>query len=419
MTIIYFILILGITILIHEFGHFIFAKKFGVHVYEFSLGMGPRLFKFNRKNDETDYSIRLFPIGGYVQMAGESIEVDESIPKESRLNSKPIYQRCLIMVAGVMMNFLLAIVIFFFIGLFNTVSLNNVYVSHSAYSTIPNGSRITSINNHFTNNYDKLALELTIVSDKEFDLVVKDKDESKRATISPIKVGKSNLLYGYDYGFTLNDLSINKTSVDTLKKGYKIVNVDGIQIKEYNSLLVYLNSAKKDEYTFQFQDEDNNIITYNANVKTIDNDELIGYAYGFNITGTEEKGLLAAIKYAFVKFFSTLEQMFFTIIYLINGTLSVKLLSGPVGIFNAVSIYSQYGFTSILSLLCLICINVGFINILPLPAFDGGHVVFLLIEKITGKPVNPKVENTIHTVGLIVLMILMVLITYNDITRLF
>ena len=88
LTIIYFIFILGITVFIHELGHFLFAKKFGVYVYEFSIGMGPRLFKFNRKNDETDYCIRLFPIGGYVQMAGEEVEVDEKIPVEKRLQSK-------------------------------------------------------------------------------------------------------------------------------------------------------------------------------------------------------------------------------------------------------------------------------------------------------------------------------------------
>ena len=84
LTIIYFIFILGITVFIHELGHFLFAKKFGVYVYEFSIGMGPRLFKFRRKNDETEYCIRLFPIGGYVQMAGEEVEVDESVPVEKR-----------------------------------------------------------------------------------------------------------------------------------------------------------------------------------------------------------------------------------------------------------------------------------------------------------------------------------------------
>ena len=115
---IYFILILGTTVFIHELGHFMFAKKYGVYVYEFSIGMGPKLFKFNRKNDETNYCIRLLPIGGFVQMAGEDIEVDENIPKEKLLTAKTAFQRFMIMVAGVMMNFITAIIIYFFIGLF-------------------------------------------------------------------------------------------------------------------------------------------------------------------------------------------------------------------------------------------------------------------------------------------------------------
>ena len=111
--------------------------------------------------------------------------------------------------------------------------------------------------------------------------------------------------------------------------------------------------------------------------------------------------------------------MIFTVIYLITGKISLSMLSGPVGIFNVVSVYSKAGFSNIVSLLCLICINVGFINFLPLPAFDGGHILFIIIEKIKGSRVNPKVENIIHNIGFILLMILMVLVTYNDIIRLF
>lgn len=420
MTIIYFILILGITILIHEFGHFIFAKKYGVHVYEFSLGMGPRLFKFNRKNDETDYSIRLFPIGGYVQMAGEEIEVDEKIPVEKRLGSKTIFQRFMIMVAGVMMNFLLAFVLYFFIGIFNTVSLNNVYVSDSAIPGIKDGSRIVSVDGHFTNNYDKLALELTLVGDKSFEVEVIDKDGNKhKETLNTIKIGKSNLVYGYDYGFSVDGLTITESQLSDVNVNDKLVSIDGIKLESLTDLNVYLNENSKENYEFEFINSEGAYYNLTITREKIDDDELKGYGYGFFITGTEEKGLFAGIKYAFGKFFSTIEQMIFTVFYLITGRISLELLSGPVGIFNAVSIYSQYGFTSLVSLLCLICINVGFINILPLPAFDGGHIVFIIIEKIRGKKLDPKIENTIHNVFLILLMILMVVITYNDITRLF
>ena len=111
--------------------------------------------------------------------------------------------------------------------------------------------------------------------------------------------------------------------------------------------------------------------------------------------------------------------MLFTVLYLCTGKLSINMLSGPVGIYQVVGVASQAGLMSLVSLLAMISVNVGFINILPLPAFDGSHALFLIIEKIKGSPVNPKVENTIHTIGFVLIMILMVYITFNDILRLF
>lgn len=420
MTIIYFILILGITVFIHELGHFMFAKKFGVYVYEFSLGMGPRLFKFNRKNDETDYCIRLFPIGGFVQMAGEEVEVDEKIPEDKRLQSKPAFQRFMIMVAGVMMNFLLAIVLFFFIGIFNGVSLDNVYVQNSSINGLNDNDKIVEINGSFVNNYDKLALEMTIVGDSDFTMTVKDENGNKKdVKVSPIAVGKSNLLYGKDYGFSVNDLSIVNSKVNDLNDNDTIIKVNGVEVSTNLELLEHLKEIDNEEFTLTVRTTDNEIKDIKVLSGENKDDELLGYSYGFYISGKEAKGVLGAIRYAFSKFFSTIEQMIFTVFYLITGKISLGMLSGPVGIFNVVSTVSSYGFSSLISLLCLICINVGFINLLPLPAFDGGHVLFIIIEKIKGSRVDPKIENTIHNIGFILLMILMVLVTYNDIIKLF
>ena len=182
-----------------------------------------------------------------------------------------------------------------------------------------------------------------------------------------------------------------------------------------------LNELSKSdkELTLTLKDSKNETKEVKVKVKENKEDELLGYSYGFYISGEKAKGFIGAIKYAFLKFFSTVEQMIFTVIYLITGKISLNMLSGPVGIFNVVSVYSKAGFSNIVSLLCLICINVGFINFLPLPAFDGGHILFIIIEKIKGSRVNPKVENIIHNIGFILLMILMVLVTYNDIIRLF
>ena len=419
MTIIYFVLILGITVFIHELGHFMFAKKYGVHVYEFSIGMGPKIFKFNRKNDETNYCIRLFPIGGFVQMAGEEIEEDKNIPKEKSLRSKTAFQRFMIMVAGVMMNFILAFVLLFFLGLFNDVSINNVYVDSSSIENLNDNDKIVAIDGNFVNNYDKLALELAIVGDNDFTMTVKEKDGTKKdIEVSPITIGKSNLIYQKDYGFEVNDLKVTKSNNKEISKGDIIVKVNGIEVNSYLEMLTELSNSKE-ELTLTIKNTKNEIKDVNIKVKENPDDELLGNSYGFYISGEEVKGLIGAIKYAFLKFFSTVEQMVFTVIYLITGKISVNMLSGPVGIFNVVSVYSKEGFSNIVSLLCLICINVGFINFLPLPAFDGGHILFIIIEKIKGSKINPKIENIIHTIGFILLMILMVLVTYNDIIRLF
>ena len=418
MTLIYFILILGITVFIHELGHFLYAKKFGVYVYEFSIGMGPRLFKFKRKNDETDYCIRLFPIGGFVQMAGEEIEENSNIPKNLQLQSKKAYQRLIIMLAGVFMNFLLAIVLLFFLGLFNSVSFNNVNVTNSVVEGLNDGDKIVAINDHFVNNYDKLALEMTIASKNPFNMTVKDKNGNKKnVEITPVNVGSSGLIYGKDYGFSVSDLTVASSNNTNIKEGFIIKKINGVDVTSYTGALELLNKASNENVTITFLDKENLIDV--SITPTTKKDKSSGYSYGFYITGTQEKGFFAAIKYAFYKFFSTLEQMIFTIFYLITGKISLSMLSGPVGIFNAVGVYAKYGFSNLVSLLCLICINVGFINVLPLPAFDGGHVLFIIIEKIRGKKVDPKVENTIHNIGFILLMLLMVVVTYGDISRLF
>ena len=417
MTFIYFILILGITVFIHEFGHFICAKKAGVYVYEFSIGMGPRIFKWKRKNDETDYSIRILPIGGFVSMAGEEIEVDESVPKEKRLQSKSWGWRLLIMVAGVTFNFLLGLFLLFFVGLFGGVTKDATKISDSYVEGINNDDKIVAVNGHFVNNYDKLALELTVVGENDFALTVKDSEGKKKTVnIESFKIGKSGLLYGKDYGFSvIDDLIVDSSTNNEIEDGSKILKVNDVIVSNYDELLKQISLTDTIELVLE---KDNQEKQVKINIKDKD-DELIGYRYGFDLGGNKEKGVIPSFFYAFRKFFSIVEQMFFTIIYLISGKLSLKLLSGPVGIYNAIGISSSMGFVSLLYLLCLIDINVGFINLLPIPAFDGGHVLFLVIEKIKGSPVNQKVENMIHTVFLFLLMILMVFITYNDILNIF
>ena len=345
MTIIYFILILGIVVLIHEFGHFIFAKKAGIYVYEFSIGMGPQLFKFHRKNDETEYSIRLLPIGGYVQMAGEDMEEEESdIPKEKQMTNKKWYQRFLTIIAGILFNFLLAIVIFFIVGLVNGVPTDTTTVAE-----------VTK---------DSAALEAGLQSG------------------------------------------------DVIEK----INGKTILSSDHLMLLVQVNGKETMDVVV---DRDGKEVALEITPKKVEVDDHVTYQYGFSLNNTVVHNFFVAVKYGFTKMFSLLHQMILIIGYLIIGKLSLSSLAGPVGIYTVVEQSAEAGLMSLVYLVGFLSLNVGFINLLPIPAFDGGRILFLIIEKIKGSRVNPKVENTIHAIGFIFLMILMVLITYNDIMRLF
>ena len=344
MTLIYMILILGVIVFIHEFGHFIFAKKAGIYVYEFSLGMGPRLFKFNRKNDETDYCLRLLPIGGYVQMAGEEVDDDENIPLDKKMQSKTWGQRFMTIIAGIMFNFILSIVVFFIVALFNGASQNKPYISfveeNSVNSDLINvGDRILSVNGKKVVFTDVFVLDVQLNSGKPLSLEVKGNDGNVRNVI-------------------LNPIEVN------------------------------------------------------------DNGK-ISYKYGIGLGDEVKTGVLVSIKYAFVKFVSLIVQMFLVIVNLFIGRLGLSSMSGPVGIFNVVGESAKAGFINLVYLVGFISLNVGFMNLLPIPALDGGRILFLIVEKIKGSKVDVRFENIVHTVGFVLLMILMLVITFNDIIKLF
>ena len=350
MTLIYFIIILGIIIFIHELGHFTFAKIFGVYVYEFSLGMGPKIFGKKGKNGETEYCLRAIPIGGYVQLAGEEVDDDKKIPKKRKLYAKPAWQRFLIMLFGPMNNFILALVLLFLFGLIYgapvlTPTITKVTPNYPMeIAGVESGDKIVSINGHKTSTLDDVQLYLTMYS----------KGESVK---------------------------------------FEIQNKDGVT-KKYD--ITPVKEKKKDTTS---------------------------YKYGVEFKNGNERGLIKSIKYSFVKFGALMKQMVIVIKALFTGGISLRNLSGPVGIYSVVGQASTGGISSVvpnlIQLIILLSVNVGFINLIPFPAFDGGRILFVIIEKIKGSPVSTKVENAIHSVGFIILILLMLYVTFNDILKLF
>lgn len=347
LTFIILILILGLLINIHELGHFIMAKKAKVHIYEFSFGMGPKLFSKKGK-DGIDYSIRAFPIGGFVSMAGEVYDdADSSVKKEDLMCNKSWINRLLIIIAGVANNFLLAIFLFF---------LSSLIWGHTE-----------------------------------------------------MKPYIGSVVDGYpakEVGFEEGDL---------------VLSVNGKNTESWDMFILYINTKNKsDVYDIKVKKTNGEIKDYKISPKTEKKDDgTESRLFGFGASTKEYRGLWSSIKYAFFKFATSIHSMWVVIMSLFTGALSLNALSGPVGIYQVVGESAKYGLQSIVGLTALLSVNLGFINILPIPAFDGGRALFLLIEKIMGRPINQKIENTIHNIFFVLLMILMLLITFNDIIRLF
>ena len=342
-----FIFILGLLIFVHELGHFLTAKKSGVYIYEFSIGMGPEIKSIKGK-DGILYSIRALPIGGFVQMAGEIYEDDDTkkIPKEQFMCNRPWYQRLIILVAGVFNNFLLAIILLFAMALiWGAPSLKPVV-------------------------YD-----------------VTDGYPAKEAGIKAGDVIKS----------------INGSKVKTLDK----------------TQLLLLLKTKDDKYQITVEHKNGQTATYEVVPKKEKNDDgdevkVFGIQTKTNIT----KGFGSSLKYAFTKFGSVVEQMWLTIVNLFTGKISISAMSGPVGIYSVVGETRSAGVESVIYLIAYLSINLGIMNILPIPALDGGHLLFLIIEKIRGKKIDEKIEGITTTIFSALLLLLMLYITIHDVIRL-
>lgn len=344
-NILLFIIILTIIISIHEFGHFIWAKITGVYVYEFAIGMGPKII--SKQYGETVYSIRAIPFGGFCSLAGEDLDADDAkkIPKKKRLQNKSCWERFLIMVFGPLNNFILAVVLLFFIAL------------------IWGGTTMKPV-----------------ISEVEKDSAVE-------------KIG--------------------------IEAGDKIVKINGKKVTTSDDVSLYIamsDPTKKNTITVE---RDGKNINFKVKPEKIGKGKEVTYKYGMALKQERTKGFGNAIVYTYKKTGSIFKQMFITVGALFTGGVKVSQLAGPVGIYSVVGEQAKTGLANIIYLIAFLSINVGFINLLPIPAFDGGHILFIIIEMIKGSPVKPEIENKIHTIFLLLLLLLMLIVTFNDILRLF
>lgn len=447
----YFIVVLGILVLVHEFGHFIAARLVGMRAEVFSIGMGPRLFGYHRKlgftfgklpedfefDDNTEYRISILPIGGYVKIAGmidESLDKDfiNNEPKPWEFRSKKPWQKFLVLVAGVVMNFLLAVIIFsvlaYFQGqtLLKTTTIGAV-VPGSLGEQIgfkPN-DRIVKINYEDIGSWNEVIENLTFkqmgklkeIQVARGDQIITLKTDGKKI-IRAIADQKPLGLEPYGIRVVLNMVETLKPAGQAgLKKYDTIISVNDEPIYGPLQFSTIVKSNKLKEITIKFKRQDS---IYSVAV-TPNEDGKIGVMLGTAVVGKIERidyNIFQAIAIGFDDSINSIFLFFNSIGQIINGNLSFKeSVGGPIMIAQQATQQAELGLVSFLNFIALLSVTLAIINILPLPALDGGHLVFIIIEAIIRKEISPKVKIAVQQSGIVILLLLMAFVIYNDLTR--
>jgi RIP metalloprotease RseP len=424
MNIIVAILILGIIVIVHELGHFLLAKKNGITVTEFSVGMGPRLASFVKNG--TRYSLKLFPIGGSCMMLGE----DEAVEDEGAFYKKGVWARFSVIFAGAFFNFIFAFILaLIFIG---DVGVDKPFItevgkaSPALEANLKQGDRITKINDtpiHFTNDID-FYYYFHSVSEAPIKVQYVRDGKKQTTTINPKVVEKYYLGCNYDAQDTEAKLTVVDPNYPLGKAGVKIgdviVNINGTAIASGKNMAKYFEqnplSKKPVDITYQRDGKETKVTINPQYVKNYN----IGWALNYN---RAQVSAPQVVEYSFYELKNNIVNTLKSVFYLVTGKISTKEIAGPVGIVNFVGQVVDSSkaegiritIMNLISFSILISANLGVMNLLPLPALDGGRLIFLLIEAIRRKPVPKEKEAMVHMVGMVLLMLLMVFVMFNDI----
>ena len=352
MSILIAVLVFGLIVVIHELGHYFMAKKCGVLVEEFAVGMGPILY--GRKKGDTLYSLRLFPVGGFCKMLGEDSESGD----KRALNNKSLGRRALILSFGAILNILLAFIIILFLvtanGFQSAVIHKAVPGSPIEKAGLRAGDRITRLNGAAINIFDDLALELSLCNGNTMDITYTRDGQKYRTDITPYQSSAGD----YKLGF--------------------------------------YPEAKTGIFTARVQ-------------------------------GYERASILESLSVPVYQIMFYVKATVVSIIKLITLQLPMEVLSGPIGIVTVIdTTYKEsikesglwFTFLSMINLCAVLSANLGVFNLLPVPALDGGRLVFVVFELIRKKPVPVEKEGLVHFIGFVLLMIFAVFIAYSDIRKL-
>ncbi len=426
MGIVLALIVFSILILFHELGHFLLAKKNGIAVTEFSLGLGPRIV--SHKFGETRYSIKLLPFGGSCAMLGE----DEDNADERAFNNKSVWARMAVIAAGPIFNFILAfiaaIIVVGVIGYDPCIVTGIDDNSPVKEAGIVEGDIITEVNGVSIDIGRQLYLEEYVNPYTDDEVTIKYLHDGKEKEVTVPT--KERYMLGIYYTAneepaTVSTISTNGAFAEAgAKKDDIIVGVDGVKIENGEALMSYFDenplTGEEIEVTISRDGKEKDIkvtphITYTL-------------AFQYNVNGrVKADNVVEVLKYSFVELQYGAESVFKSFQMLFTGKAGMDDVSGPVGIVDLMDeAYSETKsegwlivIMNLLNYMILFSVNLGILNLVPFPALDGGRLLFLVIEAIRRKPISREKEGIVNFVGLMVLMVFMIYVMFNDIMKIF
>ena len=429
-NILYLLITIGVLVFVHEFGHFAAAKLFGMRVERFSIGFPPRAF--GKKIGETDYCVSYIPIGGYVKISGM---IDESFdssfagrdPEPWEFRAKPLWQRMIVISAGVIMNILLAYVIFsgitFFQGktVWATTQVGHVRAeSVLAAAGLQDGDRILTINDSPVVNWNDIATR--IFSDHLGDDLTLAVDRSGKtielfvpsSALSQLAEEGLGIVPRGSRAAVLQVSSDSPAEAAGLEPGDVILAINGVSV-DYSSLSPTLKAFPSTPVEIRWT-RGNDTLQASG---TPTSEGMIGIGlipYYDGPLDQEQFSLLASFAEGGRELWRTTAAIGRNVYAIVVGSISfTESVGGPIKIAKIASRSAEVGVTSFISVMAWLSLSLAFLNILPFPALDGGHLVFLIVEGFLGREISVKVKSAIIQAGIVVLIAFMVFVMYNDI----
>ena len=432
MSLLYFFIIIAFLIFIHELGHLLAAKWANVKVENFSIGFGPKIFKFNI--GETEYSLSLLPLGGYVKMQGESPDstsTDKIIDPNRSYQNIPNYKKQIILFSGPLMNLILPFV------LFPLIYINGVEMPKYLTDKVIIGEKLVLDNQIDLIKNDEIVSinDIKIKSWQDFYLIDDNKlnqkvsieilrgNEIKKLQLNLYQSDLKNLIKP-NFKPVIGDIMPNSLAE---KNGImiddEILKINNSNISSWANLVNYLKSSKEMVMVFLIN-RNNTLITKEIIFKS-SNNKVLGISPRVE-TIKESLGFLDSVKKSYLKSIETIKLIFFGIMELLeqlfsadSSAASIKdSLAGPIAIAKYSGAAAEKGINAVLQFTIIISINLGVINLLPIPLLDGGHIFLNSIEMLTRRKINAKVLNFINKIGFAILISLMIFAIYNDIINL-